>query len=96
METMYNGYTESESKIAERKARILADYQPKTKQQAGSKGGRETVRKYGREYMQQIGKAGARATWTRYSLKPISTGGYAMVNRQTNTIKAVISFQSGE
>jgi hypothetical protein len=30
-----------------------------SKQQAGSKGGRATVAKHGREHMQQIGKRGA-------------------------------------
>ncbi|MDQ3004158.1 MAG: hypothetical protein M3R47_02050 [Chloroflexota bacterium] len=60
------------------------------KQQAGSKGGRATVAKYGHGHMAKIGKAGARVTWTRYTLKPINQSQYAMVNRQTNIIKAVI------
>ena len=67
-----------------------------SKKQAGSKGGRATFAKHGREHMQKIGREGARVTWQRYHLAPIGTGGYAMVNRETNTIKAVISFQIGE
>ena len=67
-----------------------------SKKQAGSKGGKSTLAKYGRGHFQKIGREGARVTWTRYHLAPIGTGGYAMVNRETNTIKAVISFQIGE
>ena len=61
-----------------------------TKQQAGSKGGRQTFAKHGRSHMQQIGKRGAAVTWTRYTLKPVNQAQYAMVDRQTNIIKAVI------
>lgn len=60
------------------------------KQQAGSKGGRATVEKHGRAHMVKIGKAGARTTWTRYTLKPVNQSQYAMVDRKTNLIKAVI------
>lgn len=60
------------------------------KQQAGSKGGRATVAKYGRSHMQQIGKAGAAVTWTRYTMKPVNQSQYAMVNRETNVIVALI------
>jgi hypothetical protein len=60
------------------------------KKQAGSKGGRATVEKHGRGHMQQIGKRGAAVTWTRYTLKPVNQSQYAMVDRETNIIKAVI------
>jgi hypothetical protein len=33
-----------------------------SRQQAGSKGGRETLRRYGRSWMKEIGKRGIRAT----------------------------------
>jgi hypothetical protein len=56
-----------------------------TKQTAGSKGGRATVARYGPDHMAKIGKAGARVTWTRYSLKPVNESQYAMVHRETNT-----------
>ena len=61
-----------------------------TKQQAGSKGGRTTFARHGRSHMQQIGAAGARVTWSRYTLKPVNQAQYAMVDRETNIIKAVI------
>lgn len=60
-----------------------------TKQQAGSKGGRVTVERHGREHMQQIGRRGAAVTWTRYRLMPWKQSQYAMVHRETNEIKAI-------
>jgi hypothetical protein len=42
--------------------------------------------------MQQIGKAGAAATWTRYRLSPIGVSGWAMVNRATNKVKTFINY----
>ena len=60
-----------------------------TRQQAGSKGGRATVSKHGREHMQQIGRRGAVVTWTRYTLKPVNQSQYAMVERETGRIKAI-------
>lgn len=60
-----------------------------TKQTAGSKGGRATVARHGREHMQKIGKRGAAVTWTRYYLAPHGIGGYAMVDKKTNTVKAI-------
>ncbi|MEW6285030.1 MAG: hypothetical protein AB1509_02270 [Chloroflexota bacterium] len=59
------------------------------RQIAGSKGGRATVARHGREHMQKIGKRGASVTWTRYYLAPYGIGGYAMVDRKTNTVKAI-------
>jgi hypothetical protein len=60
------------------------------KQEAGSKGGQATVAKYGHGHMAKIGKAGATVTWTRYTMKPINQSQYAMVDRVTNVIVAVI------
>jgi len=59
------------------------------KQQAGSKGGRATVAKHGHEHMAKIGKAGAKVTWTRYTLKPVNESQYAMVHRETNKIISI-------
>jgi general stress protein YciG len=61
-----------------------------TKQQAGAIGGRRTFEKHGKSHMQQIGRAGAKVTWTRYTMKPINQSQYAMVDRATNVIKAMI------
>lgn len=60
-----------------------------TKQQAGSKGGRVTVERHGREHMQRIGRRGAAVTWARYRLTPWKQSQYAMVDKQTNEIKAI-------
>ena len=60
-----------------------------TKRTAGAKGGRATVAKYGLGHMAKIGKAGAKTTWTRYSLKPVNESQYAMVDRETNKIISI-------
>jgi hypothetical protein len=65
------------------------------RKQAGSKGGRVTVERHGRQHMQQIGRAGARVTWQRYHLSPVGQSGWAMVNRQTNEVKALVNFIPG-
>lgn len=59
------------------------------KQTAGSKGGRATLARHGRDHMRRIGRRGASVTWTRYYLAPINESQYAMVDRQTNVIKAI-------
>lgn len=59
------------------------------KRQAGSKGGRATFTKYGRNHMQDIGAKGALVTWTRYTLKPVGQTEYAMVERATGKIKTI-------
>jgi hypothetical protein len=66
-----------------------------TKQQAGSKGGRVTVERHGREHMQKIGARGAATTWIRYHLAPIGQSGWAMVDRQTNEVKTFINYIPG-
>lgn len=59
------------------------------KKQAGSKGGKQTYKTHGRAHMVKIGKAGAKTTWTRYSLKPVNESQYAMVHRETNKIISI-------
>ena len=60
-----------------------------TKAQAGRLGGRATVEKHGARHMAAIGRKGAEVTWERYTLKPISTSQYAMVEKETNRIVAI-------
>jgi hypothetical protein len=60
-----------------------------TKRTAGQLGGRATLARHGRAHMQKIGKAGARSTWSRYSLKPVNESQYAMVHRETNKIISI-------
>jgi hypothetical protein len=59
------------------------------KRQAGSKGGKSTYKRHGSEHFQKIGKAGAKTTWTRYTLKPVNESQYAMVERSTNKIISI-------
>lgn len=62
------------------------------KQKAGQLGGNATYNKYGKSHMSKIGKRGAETTWKRYTLKPVNQSQYAMVDRVTNIIKAIIGF----
>jgi general stress protein YciG len=59
------------------------------KQTAGRKGGLATLARHGPDHMRRIGQRGAVATWTRYYLAPVNESQYAMVDRKTNTIKAI-------
>lgn len=61
-----------------------------TKKEAGKLGGLACMRTHGRAHMQSIGRKGAQTTWRLYCLLPIGIGGYAMVDRITHTIKAII------
>ena len=60
-----------------------------TKQEAGSMGGLATVRKYGRDYMVNIGKRGAKTLWQRYSLLPYQLNKYALIDRSSGEVRAV-------
>jgi hypothetical protein len=59
-----------------------------TKAQAGSRGGKKTVQKYGPEHMREIGKRGAATTWTRYHWSPIGQNNFALVERETGQVVA--------
>jgi hypothetical protein len=65
------------------------------RKQAGSKGGRVTVERHGRQHMSRIGRAGARVTWQRYHLSPVGQSGWAMCNRETGEVKQFINFIPG-
>lgn len=60
-----------------------------TKQEAGKLGGLATVARHGREYMAQLGKAGAAAFWAKYTLIPCQQANWAIVDRTTGTVKAL-------
>ena len=62
------------------------------KSQAGRKGGLKTSRKYGRNYMSEIGKRVANAFWKLYKLSPIGLSDFAIVKRATGEI---ISYTNG-
>lgn len=63
-----------------------------TKREAGRLGGLQTARVHGREYMRAIGKKGAHTTWERYTLKPVGICGWAMIERMTGKVKALIDY----
>jgi hypothetical protein len=58
--------------------------------EAGRRGGKATLQKYGSDHFRKIGARGALITWLTYGLKPVGTSGYAMVHRETGKIKAVL------
>ena len=60
-----------------------------TKKSAGKLGGLATVRKHGREHMQDIGKRGAKVTWDRHYLIPVNQSQYGMVRKADNKIIAI-------
>jgi len=63
---------------------------------AGRMGGLATVRRYGREYMCEIGRKGAAVFHARYELIPIFQDDFAIVDRETKLTKAFLSGMSLE
>jgi len=61
-----------------------------TKQEAGRLGGLATLARHGSDHFRKIGKKGAAVFWQRYHLAPAGTSGWAIVNRQTNEVKATL------
>ena len=58
---------------------------------AGSKGGKRTVKKYGKRYMRRLGRWGAHVMHSKYDLRPEGTSDFALVNKQTGEVKAFLS-----
>ena len=58
---------------------------------AGRKGGKRTVKRYGKRYMKRLAKWGAFRMHATYRISPVGQCQYALVNRQTNVIKAYLS-----
>lgn len=61
-----------------------------TKSQAGRLGGKATHQKHGSAHMSAIGKLGAKTTWEKYQMIPAGLSQYAMVEKSTNRIIAII------
>lgn len=61
------------------------------KQQAGRRGGLTTARKYGSDYMREIGRRGAESFHARYTLEPYHTNDFLIVERATGRIVATLS-----
>jgi hypothetical protein len=62
-----------------------------TKAAAGSKGGKQTVKRYGKRYMRRLGKWGAHRMHSTYSIEPVGTCQYALVHKETRLVKAYLS-----
>jgi len=63
----------------------------KKKIEAGRKGGKATVRKYGPEHMREIGREGARVFHKRYRLQPVRMNDFAIVRRSDDELIGFIS-----
>jgi hypothetical protein len=54
-----------------------------SKADAGRKGGKTTVKKYGKEYMKELAQRGARAWHKKYKLHKLGTSDFAILYRAT-------------
>lgn len=63
----------------------------KTKRESGQLGGLATLARHGKTHFQHIGRRGALTTWQRYKLEPAGLSDFAMTNRKTGEVKAVLS-----
>lgn len=72
-----------------RLGKYYVDTQPKTtRAEAGRRGGRSTVARHGNEHMAAIGRRGAETFWRRYTVRPVGTRGWVIVERKTERIVA--------
>jgi hypothetical protein len=60
---------------------------------AGSKGGKKTLKRYGKRYMKKLARWGGHALHRTYRMVPVDQNDFAFVNRETGQVKA---FQSGK
>lgn len=58
---------------------------------AGAKGGRATVRRYGKRYMKKLAKFAAHRMHSLYRYEPVLLNDFALVHRQSGTVKALLS-----
>jgi len=58
---------------------------------AGSKGGKRTVKRYGKRYMRRLARWGAHVLHSTYDLKPVDLNDFALVHKETGVIKAYLS-----
>jgi hypothetical protein len=61
------------------------------KQDAGRKGGLATLAKHGVAHFKKIGAIGAKVFHRRYRLTPVGLDNFAIVNRETNEVKAFLN-----
>lgn len=61
---------------------------------AGAKGGRTTVKRYGKRYMRKLAKFGAHVLWSTHRRVPVLLNDFALVHRKTGTVVALMSGRS--
>ena len=59
--------------------------------EAGRRGGMRTLEKHGIDHFKKIGAIGAQVLHQRYRLAPVGQDNFALVNRQTNEVKAFLN-----
>ena len=63
----------------------------KKRADAGRRGGMRTLEKHGVDHFKKIGAIGARVFHRRYRLAPVGLDNFAIVNRETNEVKAFLN-----
>ena len=58
---------------------------------AGAKGGRKTVRRYGKRYMKKLARWGAHRMHSLYRREPVLLNDFAIVERKTGKAVALLS-----
>jgi hypothetical protein len=58
---------------------------------AGRKGGKQTVKRYGKRYMRRLGRWGAHIMHSTYQMVPVDLNDFALVHRETGQVKAYLS-----
>jgi len=74
--------------------RDLKESLSRKRAEAGRRGGLATLAKYGAAHMKVIGAKGAKVFHSRYRLDPVGTSQFAIVNRETNEVKAFLNGMS--
>lgn len=56
-----------------------------------SLGGQAVYKKYGSEYMSQLGRKGAIAFWKKYTVQPVQLTRFAIVERATGRVVRIMN-----
>lgn len=63
----------------------------KTKAEAGRKGGKTTLKRYGKRHFKRLGRWGAHVMHLKYRLDPFGLNDFVLVERATNKPRARLS-----
>lgn len=58
------------------------------RRESGRMGGKKTAERHGSEHMAAIGKRGSVTFWRRYTVRPLGTRGWQVVERATGRVVA--------